>query len=447
VTSIRETLTAWRQDNLLRKVLRNTGYLFVGNTLSSVVQSILAARLLGVLGFGILGTVIAFASNVNRLLSFRMGELVIKYMGQFLAQEKKEQAAAVLKAAALTEALTSVVAYLLLVLLAPFAARYIAKDLTTAPLFTYYALALLTNFVAETSTAVLQVGDHFHSQAIINFLQSFLTVALIAYAFIVHGNIWLVLTAYLLGKSLNGLALAGVALRRAGQMLGPGWWRVTTNGLLPPRREFWGFALSSNLSATVSMLIRDNEVVWVSYFLSPLEAGYYKLALAVINLMVMPITPFINTTFPEIARAVAQKAWLRLRDLLKKMTIISGAWTGMVALALVVAGNWLITTFYGKEYGPATPAALILLIGYGIANALYWNRTLLLSLGLPNFPLKAITFTGAAKLILGFFLVPRYGYLAEAALLSGFFLVSIGLIAARGLLEIRNQQSAISNLQ
>jgi O-antigen/teichoic acid export membrane protein len=446
VTSIRDTLTAWRQDNLLRKVLRNTSYLFVGNTLSSVVQSILAARLLGVLGFGILGTVIAFASNINRLLSFRMGELVIKYMGQFLAQEKKEHAAAVLKAATLTETLTSVVAYLLLVLLSPWAARYIAKDVTTAPLFTFYALALLTNFVAETSTAVLQVGDHFRSQAIINFLQSFLTVALIVYAFLVHGNIWLVLTAYLLGKSLNGLALAAVALHRAGQMLGPGWWRASFR-MLPPRREFWGFALSTNLSATVSMLIRDNEVVWVSYFLSPLEAGYYKLALAVINLMVMPITPFINTTFPELTRAVAQKAWLRLRDLLKKMTIISGAWTGAVVLALVVVGNWLITTFYGKEYGPATPAALILLIGYGVANVLYWNRTLLLSLGLPNYPLKAIAFTGSAKLILGFFLVPRFGYLAEAALLSGFFVISIGLIVARGLLEIRNQQSPIRNPQ
>ena len=68
MTFLRETVQSWKQDDLLRKVLRNTSYLFAGNLLSSIIQSIFAARLLGVLGFGILGTIISFASNINRLL-------------------------------------------------------------------------------------------------------------------------------------------------------------------------------------------------------------------------------------------------------------------------------------------------------------------------------------------------------------------------------------------
>ncbi|MFH1523844.1 MAG: oligosaccharide flippase family protein [Chloroflexota bacterium] len=423
----------------MRKVVRNSGYLFIGNALSMVVQSVLTARLLGVLGFGIIGTVISFASNINRLLSFRMGELVGKYVAQYLAEEKKDLAAAALKAAALTETLTSLVAYLLLVLSAPLAARYILKDPATAPLIAIYGLALLANFVTETSTGFLQVSGHFRSQGVINFAQSVVTAGVIVYAYIIKGDIWLVMGAYLLGKSINGLALAGLAARWARQIFGPGW-LLTSMKSLPERRKFWGFAVSTNLSGTITMLTRDNEEVWISLILSPLQTGYYKAAKALMNLVMLPITPFIGATYPELTRAVAEKAWARLRNLLSRLTMISAAWTGAVVVGLLVLGRWLIT-IYGPDFAPAYPAVLILLVGYGLANILYWNRNLLLSLHQPNYPLKVITVLGAFKVVLTFLLVPLFGYLVEAALLSAFQAISVTLLARRGLREVRTQEA------
>ncbi len=440
---LKNTFSEWKQDNLLRKVVRNSGYLFVGNTLSTVVQSILSARLLGILGFGILGVVTEFATNINRLLSFRMGELVVKYMGQFLTEGRKDRAAAVFKAAVLLETGSALIAYLLLLLLAPLAASVIIKDASMAPLISFYALAMLANFATEAATGFLQVTDRFRSQALINFFQSLLTAGLIVYAYFSHGDIWLVLGAYLAGKVFNGLTLAGYAFWRARQTLGPGWWRASFK-LLPPRREFWQFAWSTNLSGTVTMVTRDSESVWLSLLLSPLAAGYYKTAKAVINLVTVPITPFITAAYPAINRSVAEKAWARLRDLLKKLTIISGAWTGAVSLGLFVFGHWLIATFYGAEFAPSYPAMLILLIGFGFANIFYWNRNLLLSLGLPVHPLKVTALAGAAKLLLTFLLVPRFGYLMEAALMSAFFVVSIGLIVLRGLRQVRAEQREAS---
>ena len=84
------TLRTWWQDKLLRGVLKNTSYLFSSNTISAglgMVNSILATRLLGVEGLGLVAIVQTFASNVNRLLSFRMSEVVVKYLGQELAIE------------------------------------------------------------------------------------------------------------------------------------------------------------------------------------------------------------------------------------------------------------------------------------------------------------------------------------------------------------------------
>ncbi len=427
---LRDASLAWRQDNVLRRIVRNSGYLFVGSTLSTVVQSILSARLLGILGFGILGTVIEFATNINRLLSFRMGELVVKYISQYLVEERKDRAAAVFKASILLESTSSILAYLLLLLLAPLAARLVVQDISLSPLITFYALALLGNFATESSSGFLQVTDRFRSQALIGFIQSMLTAGLIIYAYLTHGDIWVVLGAYLVGKVFNGLALAGYAFWRARQTLGAGWWRTSLR-LLPPRREFWHFAWSTNLSGTVTMLTRDSESIWLSSLLSPLAAGYYKTARAVINLVTLPITPFITAAYPALTKSVAEKAWERLRSLLRKLTLISGLWTAAVSVGLLLFGNWLIRTFYGSEFTPATSAMLILLIGFGFANIFYWNRNLLLAFGDPGYPLKVTAICGAVKVALTLILVPVFGYEMEAVLLSAFFVVTIGLILLR----------------
>src|SRR5690606_36259226 len=108
-------LSKFKNDPLFAKVMRSSGSLFSNNTLAlglSVVQGIMATRLLGPAGFGLIGVVMAFASTVNSVFSFRMSELVVRYGGEYLNKHEKEQASALLKAAGLTEALVSLLAFL-----------------------------------------------------------------------------------------------------------------------------------------------------------------------------------------------------------------------------------------------------------------------------------------------------------------------------------------------
>ncbi len=435
--------TEWKKDDLIQRVIRNSGYLFSSNMISMVIftaQSILTARLLGAYGVGIVTAVTKFSSSISRLFSFRMGELVVKYVGQFIEQNRSNRAAAVLRAAALTEIATSIFTFMVMVALAPLAAIYIAKDVTTTALFVFYGLSILTNLTTQTSTAILQVGNKFNLIAVVNLVQTILTASIIGYAFLTDGDIWLVVIAYFVGKSFNGLALFVLALSQSRRLLGSGWWRVSWEKSIGTK-EFWRFALSSNFSATVNQVARDSEELWIAYFLSPLEAGYYKIALSVINLVLLPIDPFISTTYPEISSQAGKREWPRLRDLLKKVTTISGAWTLSVSLFLIIFGWWLIPFVYGAEFAPTTPAALVLLIGFGFANILYWNRPLLLALGLPTYPLKVSALAGAAKVGLSFLLVPTFGYLAQAGLLSAFFLITVGLNVWRGFKEIAQMEA------
>lgn len=434
----------WKDDRLLGSVMRNSGYLLSSNTVSmglTFLQGLLAAGLLGVTQYGTLGIIISFASNVNRLLSFRMNELVVKYGGQYLAEGRKDLAAGVVKIAALSEGITSGVAYLILILLARWGAATIVKDESAVPWIIFYGLALLANLVTETSTAVLQLGGHYRTQAVLTLLQNILTAGWILAAYLLKGGLTDVIMAYLAGKFLFGIGTAAAAIFRARQLLGVGWQR-TPSSLLPHRREMLRFAISTNLSGTVNMFIRDSELLWIGFFLSTLEAGYYKFSLAIMNVIILPIAPFINTTFPEIARSVALRQWLPLRNLLRRTSLIALAWTALTGMGILIVGPWFLGIFKGGEYLPSYGVILILFAGYSFANVFFWNRPLLLSFGRPNFPLIVTLLTGLVKTGLMFLLVRRFGVTMQAGLLSAYFIFSIGIIVLRGLVHIRRGQAA-----
>jgi O-antigen/teichoic acid export membrane protein len=435
--------TTFKNDKLLQKVVRNSSYLLSSNVIGmglSVVQSILAGRLLGVAGFGVIGTITVFASTLNRLFSFRMNELVVKYFGEANTKGQSDRAQAVVKAAALGEIFSALLSFGVIVLAAPYAASNLADDPSTTRLFIIYGTIVLANFATETATGILQVTNKFKNQAILNLVSSVMTASIITWAFFAKRGLMEVMAGYLLGKFLLGLGTTALGWREMQKKFGFGWIRTSLSHL-PPFKELFGFAFSTNISSTIIMLVRDNEALWIAWLLSPVAVGYAKTALAIINLVQVPITPFISTTYPEINNAVTRKDWTLLRRLLKRVTLISGTWTLGTSVGLVIFGRWLLS-FYGADFQPAYVPMLLFLAGLGFANIFFWNRPLLLSLGLPMVPYKISLWCGIAKVGLAILLVPRFGLNFEAILLSVFFIVSITMIILRGFREIRKIETA-----
>jgi O-antigen/teichoic acid export membrane protein len=176
--------------------------------------------------------------------------------------------------------------------------------------------------------------------------------------------------------------------------------------------------------------------------LSTAEVGYFALASRLINLIMLPLEPFIWPTYAEITKTIAQKQWAVTRGLLRQVSTIGAAWTFLAGGSLAALGWWLIPFVYGSAMSPAYPVFLVLLIGYGAANIANWNRPLLLALGRPGFPLIVSAITGAVEVALIFTLVPTGGYLIGAAIVSGYFVISISWIALRGLAIIKREEAA-----
>src|SRR4030066_1686950 len=123
-----EMIRGLRTDSLFRRVLGSSSVLFSSNTISlglSVLQSILAGRLLGAAGFGLVGIVMAYSSTVNGLFSFRMSELVVRYAGDQLERGEHDRVTSLVKIAALGEPSRSVIAFLFVLLTSGLAAAYL----------------------------------------------------------------------------------------------------------------------------------------------------------------------------------------------------------------------------------------------------------------------------------------------------------------------------------
>lgn len=436
------------ENELIRRIVTNSGYLFSATGVSAAMgflQSILAGRLLGPATFGMLGALTAFTSVVNRFASFRMNELVVRYVGHYQENDDPQRAAAVFKAAGVLEISSSFVAFFLVFTLAPLGARYFAHDVDLAFWFRVYGSIVLANMIYESATGLLQIFDRFRTIAMINVAQSAVTLLLIALAFISKAGINSVVIAYMSGKALGSLSISAFALIEARRAWGADWWRTPLGILKSELRSLITFAVSTNLSSTISLMAKDSEVLWVSAFLGTQPAGYYKTALALTGLIQLPVSPLPKTTFPELTREIARKNWENVRYILRQGTRLAAAYSVPVTLGLVLFGKWVIRLTYGPEYLPTYEPLVILLVGFTFVNILYWNRVALLSLARPVFP-TLVNLTGMIlKVSCIFLLVPRWGYLAFAGLLSGYYIFTVGIAAARVILDLRSRSEIINS--
>ena len=430
----------FKDDPLLNRVLRSSAHLFTSNTLSlglSVVMSALSFRLLGASGSGLIALVMSYTSTVNSLFSFRMSELVVRYGGEFLEKGEKEKASALIKSAAMAEAVVSVLAFLVVLISSMWASQTFTKSPDSKLMFIVFALGLLANFNTETSTGILQVTGKIRHQGTINLIQSIISLGIVITAFFLSNPLWIVLLAYLASKVIPGLGLYFMGRRQLQKELGVQWQNAPMMNIAESR-SLIRFAISSNISATIIKIFRESESLWIGLFLSTEAVGYYKAAYSLVSFLSVPADPLIAATYPEINRLIVQRSWASLRSFLRKITALAFAINAAAALGFIFLGQFALVIFTGRqEFVAAYPAMIALFIGLAFNYTLFWNRPLLLSLGLTDYPIWTTLIVGLAKLALAFWLVPQYGILAAGTLLSFYYIASVGIMAWRGVKEIQ----------
>lgn len=413
-----------------RRMLGNSGWLLGARVAAipiGVAQSVLTARLLGVEGYGILAIVVVFVATLNQLTSFRMNEFLVKHVSDAQAAGRRDVAAAAVKVALLAEAAASLVSFAVVWATADLAAKEFIGQPETASLLRLYAIFILGNVIFESATGVFQIFDRFRVQAATALAVKVLMLVGVTWVWLRDGGLAEVVLAFALANALPALVASVLALAEVRRQLGPGWWRTPLSTLAGSGARLRAFAFSTNLSSTLSIIVKDADALWLGWLSTPTQVGYYRLATTLVKLVLLPGNPLVQAAYPEIARALARGEIERTRALLRQSTVLAAAWIVPLAVLLAAAGPWLIPAFYGAEFAPAAPALALLLAGMGFSQVFFWNRPTMLALGRPEVALRLTVLNVALKVPLVLLLVPALGALAMAGITAGLFVLGATL--------------------
>ena len=431
-----------RADLVFRRLLVNSGWLLGSNTVTAgiaFVQGILITRLLGVEQYGVLGIVMTFVSMAKRLTSFRMNEFIVKYTSDFLVQDRRDIAAATLKLGYLLEGAGSFLSFGVACLIAPYAAKWFIGNTSAVGYIYGYAAILLIGFIGETSRGVLQTFKQFRQLSLLTILAQAVTFIGVVIAFANHTGIGGVLIAYFIGRAVSSVTLMVSAWQLACAHIGK-WWKTSLGCLSGQRRTMFKFALHTNIGATLSLVIKDSDALWLGFFRNPIEVGYYKLATSLASLILMPVSPLSQTIYPEITEVFAKNQFKKSLGLFRRGSLIALTWVFPTIVGFVFMGAFFITCLYGADFLPAHPAAVILLVGQGFAATIFWTRPALLSLGRPDYVVRIALLALVLKVAMVLLLVPRLGYIAIAAILSGLNLINGCIFAMFIMKQIRQKE-------
>lgn len=415
----------------VKRLLQNATWLFSGNALASLCgfgQAVVLGRALGVDTYGLLAVIMAFVTTVNQVVDIRMWESVTKFVGDFHERGDHGRARATVKLAYLIDAGTGIVAFLLVLALAPLAVHRFLHDRVAAEDVILYAGTLLVATANDTSMALLRVFDRFDWLSAERVASAVVRLLALWAAAAATGRLTPVLAVYVaveLGRSVALLVLGLRASRSALTGPGPDHLGVVRDGL----SEFWRFTLNNAATTVLVLITRQVDILILASLRPPAEVGLFRMAKNFGQLILRLSDPVYHAIYPELVRLVTnaphQVGAFIVRSMRVVLLLVIPA-----GLVLIVAARPVLELAVGSEFAAAAAPLRIVVLGALIHAGFLWARPLALARGRSHLSTIAHA-AGAAVLVLSsFLLVPRFGAIGSALTFVASSAVTVGILAA-----------------
>jgi O-antigen/teichoic acid export membrane protein len=413
---------------LRRPFVRHVGVLTVANGVGavlSVVQGILVARWLGPELYGVAALVMSVPSLVYTFFDARSAEASVKFLSEFDARGERERALAMCKVGYTVDFTIAMVAFLVILLLSPWAAKSIVKRPEMGWLIILYGSAFLPRALTGTSYAVLATLGRFPSIALIdtltNILRVGLVLGLVGLGWQVAGVVWGNAIAMAATGLLYGVLAYGLVKSRWGRS----WLLADWSYLRGRRREVIRFLAYNDLNALLGMIPKQLDVVLLGYFRGPTEAGYYKLAKSLAGVMGYITGPLQAVVYPRLAQAQAIQSKRAVRAQGWRLTWSVGL---PLALSVVLAIPFasIILIFVGEAYKSSIHLFQLFLVLTGWQTIFFWLRPAYWSVGMLSTFISISTVCTVALLGVWLISIPIYG--ASGLILATIFISILHII-------------------
>ena len=377
-------------------------------------------------GYGHLAVIIAATTLVHGLAALPGGETVMTFATRSVAEGRRDEAGAILRFTLALSLGMALLAYAAIAALS-FAARDllgIGESHVTAMLL----YGLVGVFVATSSEnlAVLRLADRMSVGLAVTLAATATRVGLVALAWWTGGGLSAVVTAYVAGAAVNGVALFTAAAAAAPRAGISGF--LTSFSIRVPS-EVMAFQTGVFGKTTLGHLSGNLDSILLYYFAGPASTGLYRAARRIVDSARLPFSVLVTSVHAEFSRQWYASDGAALRRTTLRFTLLATASAGVVFGALALLREPLTRLVLDDDFAGVAPLLLILIPGSFVAGSFAALSILPEATGRVKPSLVAHGVAFAAFLAVLVTLAPRLGA-AGAAWANSVFLIVWCAVAA-----------------
>jgi O-antigen/teichoic acid export membrane protein len=420
----------WFKEKHFRSLLKNSSYLVASKAVAAVAALAtlaFAGRSLGLVMFGMLILIVSYAKAASGISKFQSWQLIVRYGGRVLSGDQTEKFKAATGFAFALDVVSGLAGMVLAIALLPLIGGWFGiEDHYLVPAMIY--CTLLPTMGAATPAGVLRSLDRFD---LISWQGTTYPIARAVLAgaawmadapFEAFVAIWYVTD---LGGDIYVWFLAWRELRRHDLL----------DGIRPTFRPTelpgaWRFAIHVNLTSSLSAAWGPVARLLVGGLVGPAGAAIYRVAGSLSDAAQKPADLFSKAYYPEIVRMdlTTKKPW----KLMLRVAAIAVTAGGTAALVLVLGGEWLVGTIFGKDFLPAYPVLMILILAPLLGMISFPLPAMLYALDRPEGPLRARLLAVACYCAIVAPLAYRFGVQGAAAA----FVVAYGVMVLALIVQV-----------
>lgn len=417
-------LSGHRHDEAIRKLFSNSGKVFLGGTVSSLLTILsfaVVARETDLSAFGQFSVIVAYIFIIGGVFSFQTWLAVIKFGTAGYNSGSDQLLHALIKFGFLvdlsTAVLASVVSAILIWTLSPWLGlQGLESTVATA------SIVLLTR-VWGCASAKLQMSNRFDIIALHQAAISFLRATFIIISAHFDSSLASFIFCWFLAEAIGniGLVLFGFALFDQSERTRIFIARLSS--LSKHKEEILGFLWTTNIHATMKLLIREGDVLVAGAMAGSSAAGLYRVIKQIGALAGKLSGPIYTAVYPDLASAAARCSY----DDIKRIVIAAGIATGGSILVITVlfyfTGSLILERTLGNEYAQAALPATIYLLGCTLSGFSIAYQPAALSLGEAKSSLRILAFSTICYVLIFTSAARYYGLIGMSVAFVTFYLI------------------------
>ena len=196
-----------------------TGGITTVQILGGLAQVALTARILGPEGYGNLTVIIASTSIIYGFLAMPGGDAVLTFVTRSVSKSMSEEASSVLRFALVASIGLSLIAYILIIVLAFVAADLLKIDSSNLTAIVLYGVVGVLMATQAETLAVLRLADRISWGLAVTIVAKFTQVAVLVAAWLTDAGLITVIFALVIGAGVNGVGMllaAAASAKKAG---------------------------------------------------------------------------------------------------------------------------------------------------------------------------------------------------------------------------------------